>query len=326
MDFINMGVVQDLQGHVALHLSLLTPVEQSWQPTDFLPDLTAKDWSEQLARFREAARRLPDELLVVLVGNMVTEEALPNYAISLQHVASDPTGTTDTPWARWLRGWTAEENRHGDLLNAYLRLTGRVDMKAVERTIHHLIRNGFSAGSEGSDYAGLIYAAFQERATRLTHGNLARLAGGRGEENLGKICRKIAADETRHEVFYTKIVAELFARDPEGAILAYHAILRRLIAMPGGLMEDGRDPNLFDHYSAVVQRTGVYTSRDYAGIIRHLNAAWGLERRSFSGESAKAQDYLCRQPERYENLSAEIEDRVAERPPAHFSWLHGLAS
>jgi acyl-[acyl-carrier-protein] desaturase len=321
-----MGVIESLQDHVEQNLSLLTPVEQSWQPTDYLPDLTAENWSEQLNDFREVAQQLPGELLIVLVGNMVTEEALPNYAISLQHVANDPTGTTTTPWAQWLRGWTAEENRHGDLLNAYLRLTGRVDMKAVERTIHHLIKNGFSAGSGGDNYAGLIYAAFQERATRMTHGNLGRLALKHGEGNLGKICRKIAADETRHEVFYTKIVSEIFERDPEGALLAYRTMLKRLIAMPGGLMEDGRDPNLFDHYSAIVQRTGVYTSRDYAGIIRHLNTAWGLEKRSFSGKSAKAQDYLCRQPERYEYLSAEIEERINERPPANFSWLHGLAS
>jgi acyl-[acyl-carrier-protein] desaturase len=317
-----MSIIESLQDRVADHLSLLSPVENSWQPTDYLPDLTAGDWSEQLARFREAAGRLPDDLLVVLVGNMITEEALPSYAISLEHIARDPTGTSDTPWARWLRGWTAEENRHGDLLNAYLRLSGRVDMRAVERTIHHLLRNGFSDGTGGDNYAGLIYAAFQERATRLTHGNVARLALERGEENLATICRKIAADEIRHEVFYTKIVSELFDRDPEGTLLSYRTMLRRLIAMPGSRMTDGRDPDLFDHYAAVTQRTGVYTALDYASIIRHLNEAWGLEGRSFAGKAAKAQDYLCRQPERYENLAAEIEARVVDRPPAPFSWLH----
>jgi acyl-[acyl-carrier-protein] desaturase len=102
-------------------------------------------------------------------------------------------------------------------------------------------------------------------------------------------------------------------------------MVRRLIAMPGSRMTDGRDPNLFDHYAAVAQRAGVYTSRDYAAIIRHLNTAWGLEARSFAGKAARAQDYLCRQPERYESLATEIEDRIAEQPPAHFSWLHERA-
>lgn len=317
-----MSIVESMQGYVEENLSLLTPVEQIWQPTDYLPDLTAEDWSPRLERFRETAGRLPDDLLVILVGNMVTEEALPNYTLSLGRIAKDPTGTTDTPWARWLRGWTAEENRHGDLLNAYLRLTGRVDMRAVEVTIHHLIRNGFTAGGEGDDYAGLVYASFQERATRLSHGNLARLASERGEDNLARICRKIAADETRHEVFYTKIVGELFARDPEATLLAYRGMLRRLIAMPGSRMSDGRDPTLFDHYAAVAQRTGVYTTRDYASIIRHLNGAWGLENRSFAGKAAKAQEYLCGQPERYERLADEIESRIAAQPSVPFSWIH----
>src|ERR1700733_2689042 len=178
-----MNAIESLQDHVEQHLSLLTPVERIWQPTDYLPDLTADDWSEQLGRFRETARCLPDELLVVLVGNMVTEEALPNYAISLEHIVKDPTGTSDTPWAQWLRGWTAEENRHGDLLNAYLRLSGRVDMRAVERTIHHLIAEGFNPKTQPDPYNGLVYTSFQERATKISHGNVGKIANANGDAN-----------------------------------------------------------------------------------------------------------------------------------------------
>ncbi len=39
---------------------------------------------------------------------------------------SDETGASPTAWAHWTRHWTAEENRHGDLLNKYLYLTGKV--------------------------------------------------------------------------------------------------------------------------------------------------------------------------------------------------------
>ncbi|APW60086.1 acyl-ACP desaturase [Paludisphaera borealis] len=316
-----MSIVASLQDQVEENLALLAPVESAWQPTDFLPDFSAEDWYDQLKAFREGALCVPDDLLVVLVGNMITEEALPNYSISLEQIAKDPTGITDTPWARWLRGWTAEENRHGDLLNAYLRLTGRVDIRSVETTIHHLIRNGFTTGNEGNPYAGLIYASFQERATRLSHGNLARLVDRSGEETLAKICRKIAADETRHEVFYTKIVGEIFKGDPENAMLAYRHMLRRLISMPGARMEDGRDPDLFDHYSNVTQRTGVYTTTEYAGIISHLNKAWNIGSLSLTGKAAKAQDYICNQPQRYENLAPELEARSKSEPAASFSWI-----
>ncbi|MFI5456098.1 MAG: acyl-ACP desaturase [Isosphaerales bacterium] len=317
-----MDMVERLQGFVAENLSLLAPLDHAWQPTDFLPDLTGEDWALQLARFREPARQLSDDLLVVLVGNMVTEEALPNYSVSLEHIVKDSRGAIDTPWANWLRGWTAEENRHGDLLNAYLRLTGRVDMLAVEKTIHHLIRDGFDSGHQ-DNYGGLIYTSFQERATRVSHGNVGRLAAQQGDDNLARICRKIAADETRHETFYTRVVGRIMEQDPEGGVLAYRGMLKRLIAMPGALMFDGKDRDLFNHFAAVTQRSGVYTAQDYGEIIGHLNHAWDLAHRSLSGKAAKAQDYICRQPERYERLAGELTDRVAGQPPAPFSWVYG---
>ncbi len=317
-----MDMIESLQGFVGENLSLLTPVDQAWQPTDFLPDLTAQDWADRLSKFRESAQCLPDDLLVVLVGNLVTEEALPNYSVSLEQIAHDPTGTTDTPWAHWLRGWTAEENRHGDLLNAYLRLTGRVNMRAIEVTIHHLVKSGFNQGGQGDDYRGLIYASFQERATRITHGNVGKLAAARGEDNLAKICRKIAADETRHETFYTRVIGEVMERDAEGGVLAYRTMLKGRIAMPGRLMFDGTDPDLFDHFGAVTQRLGAYTFKDYGEIIAHLNEAWEIPHRSLSGKAAKAQDYICRQPERYEALAAEMADRAAAQPRARFAWIN----
>lgn len=318
-----MELIEDLQGFVGENLSLLAPIERAWQPSDLLPDLAAGDWAEQLASFRESTLRLPDDLLVVLVGNMVTEEALPNYAITLERVAKDETGTDDAPWARWLRGWTAEENRHGDLLNAYLRLSGRVDMRSVERTIHHLIRDGFDPRANGDNTSGLIYAAFQERATRITHGNVGKMASDRGEEFLAGICRRISGDEARHEAFYTRVVGQVMGRDPEAGVLAFRAILKGLVAMPGRLMTDGEDPDLFDHFGAVAQRIGVYTVRTYAQIIGHLVEAWGIGDLSVTGRAAKAQDYLCRQQDRYESYADEVADIVAKQPANPFTWIHG---
>ncbi len=318
-----MELIESLQGFVGENLALLTPVDLAWQPTDFLPDLTAEDWVEQVERFRTSARQVSDDLLVVLVGNMVTEEALPSYSISLNRIVNDETGIDDDAWSRWLRGWTAEENRHGDLLNAYLRLTGRVDMRAIEVTIHHLLSRGFESRNKGDDTSGLIYAAFQERATRITHGNVARMAAQQGEENLAKICRKIAADETRHETFYTRIVGEIMERDPESAILAFRSMLKGIIAMPGRFMFDGQDPDLFDHFAAVSQRIGAYTVVTYAEIIEHLVEVWGVAHRSLSGKAAKAQDYLCQQAEKYHRFADEVSVALAKRPLTPVTWLPG---
>ena len=318
-------LLRSLTGVVEEHLGLLAPIEKSWQPTDFLPDLGAEDWQEQVARFREPARQLTDEVLVVLVGDMVTEEALPNYAISLNLLARDEKGDAPDPWARWMRGWTAEENRHGDLLNAFLRLTGRVDMRAVEVTVNHLIARGFNPRTDPDPYAGLIYTSFQERATMISHANVGKLALKDGDANLSKICAKIAGDESRHAAFYTRIMGEVMDQDPERGVMIFRNMLRRIIAMPGRHMHDGETPDLFDRFAAVAQRLGVYTVRDYAEIVAHLVETWKISTRSLSGTAAKAQDFLCLQSERLASLADSVAQDVAARPPARFSWIHDRA-
>ena len=308
-------VIRGLQTAVEEELDLLVPIDKAWQPSDYLPDLEAEDWREQVERFRQAAQGLSDAVLVVLVGDMVTEEALPSYSVSLNGLVRDEEGTGPGPWARWLRGWTAEENRHGDLLHAYLRLTGRVDMRAVERTVHALIANGFNPKHQADPYNLLVYTSFQERATRISHANVGKLAVSEGDANLGRICGMIASDEARHESFYTRVMDKVLDRDPAGGLLAFRSMLRGLIAMPGRLMDDGRDPDLFDHFAIVAQRAGVYTVRDYASIIEHLVKTWNVAGRSVTGEAARAQDELCRQSERYLRL-VERTSAALEKQPA----------
>ena len=122
-------------------LPLLNPVEESWQPQDFLPDPTSEGFHDQVNEIRARTQEIPDEYYVVLVGDMITEEALPTYQSRLNGtmVFHDQTGFDQTPWAIWARGWSAEEKRHGDLLNKYLYLSGRVDMKQIEITTQYLI-------------------------------------------------------------------------------------------------------------------------------------------------------------------------------------------
>jgi acyl-[acyl-carrier-protein] desaturase len=317
----HVEVIRAIEPAVADNLALLTPIDKAWQPTDYLPDLEAENWRDQVEAFRQAAETISDELLVVLVGDMVTEEALPSYSMSLNGLVRDEEGTSPTPWAQWLRGWTAEENRHGDLLNAYLRLTGRVDMHAVERTVHHLIANGFNPKSHGDPYNLLVYTSFQERATRISHGNVGRLAAREGDASLGRICGMIAGDEARHEAFYTRMMGMVLERDPAGGILAFRSMLRGLIAMPGRFMDDGSDPDLFDHFAIVAQRARVYTVLDYASIIEHLVKTWNIAGRAVTGPAAQAQDDLCRQAERYARLAERTSATLEKQPPVAFSWL-----
>ena len=161
MDQIEYFVQEQIDG------GLLLDAEKAWQPTDFLPDSQkpTEEWFDEVREMRKVADELPDELLLVLIGDMITEEALPTYLTLLNTLegTDDPTGAVDTAWGRWSRQWTSEENRHGDLLNRYLYITGRVDMRSIEQTIMRLISSGFDPDTRSDPYRGFIYTSFQAR-------------------------------------------------------------------------------------------------------------------------------------------------------------------
>ncbi|XP_027773754.1 stearoyl-[acyl-carrier-protein] 9-desaturase 1, chloroplastic-like [Solanum pennellii] len=113
-------------------LPFLKPVEKCWQPIEFLPDPSQgpEQFEEEVRALRQRASGLSDEYFVMLVGNMLIEDALPTYQTMINTLdgVRDETGSSPCPWAIWTRAWTAEENRHGDLLRTYLYPSGRVDM------------------------------------------------------------------------------------------------------------------------------------------------------------------------------------------------------
>src|SRR6476469_171126 len=97
--FEHQEVIRAIEPAVADHLSLLLPLDRAWQPTDYLPDLEMVSWRDEIEEFRTAAENISDELLVVLVGDMVTEEALPSYSVALNGLVRDNEGTGLMPWA-----------------------------------------------------------------------------------------------------------------------------------------------------------------------------------------------------------------------------------
>ncbi|KAM0925846.1 hypothetical protein ACQ4PT_003769 [Festuca glaucescens] len=321
-------VFRSLQGWAAGSLlPLLKTVDDCWQPTDFLPDSSSDSFEHEVRELRSRAAALPDDYFVVLVGDMVTEEALPTYQTMINTLdgVRDETGASACPWAVWTRAWTAEENRHGDVLNKYMYLSGRVDMRAVETTIQRLIGSGMDPRTENNPYLGFVYTSFQERATAVSHGNTARLAGARGDGVLARVCGTIAADEKRHETAYASIVEQLLRLDPDGAVLAVADMMRKRITMPAHLMHDGRDMDLFDHFASVAQRLGVYTARDYTDIVEHLVKRWKLEtlEGGLSGEGRRARDFVCGLAPRMRRAAERAADRAKDEPTkVKFSWIY----
>ena len=276
----------------------------------------------QVRELRERAAGVSDEIMLVLIGDMITEEALPTYLTLLNTLegTDDPTGAVDTAWGRWSRQWTAEENRHGDLLNRYLYLSGRVNIKSIEQSIMKLISSGFDPDTRSDPYRGFIYTSFQERATKISHGNVGKLAAGVGDPVLARICARIAGDEARHEKAYQLFVQRVLEIDPDGAMISYKEMMQKQIVMPAELMSD---PNgrVYDDFSRVATDLKVYTGVDYAEIIMHLNDFWQIDQvTGLCPEAQEAQEYLMKLPKRFTKLAQRQEKSLAKSPRVARPW------
>lgn len=318
----NKEVIDGLEpiAHEAIE-KYLVEAETAWQPSDFLPDMSMPEALKEVKLLQERAAGLPDGVITSLVGNMITEEALPTYTTYfnlLEGVNPEGNYASDRGWVKWSRKWTAEENRHGDLLNKYLYLTGRADMRQVEITIHNLLQNGFDPKTEGDPYQAFIYTSFQERATRISHVNTGKLADRNGDEVLARICKTIAGDEGRHEKAYKSFMSKVFEVDPNGAMLAFEKMMKKQIAMPAIMMDNSPVDNLFTRFSAITQKLGIYTTLDYAAIIKHLTDLWKVDSvTGLNSYAAKAQEYLSTLSDRYHRIA----ERMKEPETVKLAWL-----
>ena len=321
---IRLEVMQALEPKVADFMdSFLIPVEKIWQPSDFLPDSEEEGFLEKVKEIREESKELGYDFWVTMVADTITEEALPTYESWLMDVVGiDQHGDFKTNgWAKWVRAWTGEENRHGDVLNKYLYLSGRVNMREIEITTQYLISDGFDIGTDRDPYKNFVYTSFQELATNISHKRVGQLAKKKGNALLGKMCNIIAGDEMRHHLAYREFVKAIFGEDPSGMMLAFADMMKKKIVMPAHFLREsgGSIGSAFENFSNCAQRLGVYTAQDYVDILRKLNEFWELESiRSLNEEAEKARDYLI-------NLPARLE-RIAERmkfpqDQYHFKWV-----
>jgi acyl-[acyl-carrier-protein] desaturase len=100
----------------------LMPIDKIWQPSDFLPNSESENFLPDVKLLQEECRELPYDYIAVLIGDTITEEALPTYEAWLMDVEGVDNVGDREGWAKWVRAWSSEENRHGDLLNKYLYL------------------------------------------------------------------------------------------------------------------------------------------------------------------------------------------------------------
>ncbi len=264
--------------------TFLSPVETNWQPSELLPVTSEENFFEELKTLQGQAENMDYDLLAVLVGDTITEEALPTYETwlgALDGVYNNPA----SPWTKWIRSWTAEENRHGDVLNRYLYLCKRINMPKFEASTQYLIADGFDLDTNNDPYRTFVYTSFQELATNISHRRVATLSKKCGNTLLSRICGLVAADEARHASAYKTFIAKIFEIDSNEMMLAFEDMMRKKIVMPAQcLRELGSQVNTFANFSDAAQKnhstqTHFYGRYSASGLYRYCTL---VPRRKFT--------------------------------------------
>ena len=128
----------------------------------------------------------------------------------------------------------------------------------------------------------------------------------------------------RHHIAYTEFVKQIFAIDPSEMMLAFQHMMKYKIVMPALHLREsfGAKGSLFNDFSTVAQRIGVYTGFDYIDIVRKLNSAWEIEKiTGLTAEAEKARDYLLKLPDRMYKISERI---VIPDTKFHFKWMNPI--
>ena len=300
----------------------LKPIDQIWQPSDLLPDSSRDTFFNEVKELQQSAEGLSYDLVAVLVGDTITEEALPTYESWLSMVQG-VSYAEEGGWMKWNRHWTAEENRHGDLLNKYLYLSGRVNMRMMEVSTQYLIADGFDIGTGHDPYRNFIYTSFQELATNISHRRVASQAKKDGDTLLSKMCGVIASDEARHAKAYINFIGKIFEVDASEAMIAFEDMMRKKIVMPAHFLREMGTliGQTYGHFTDAAQRLGIYTAIDYVDILRQLIVDWQIETRVDLNEAGeKARDYLVKLPDRLIRIADRMSNPGLEYK---FTWING---
>jgi acyl-[acyl-carrier-protein] desaturase len=298
----------------------LKPVEEMWQPADFLPDAGRETFFQEIKDLQECSKSLSYDLVAVLIGDTITEEALPTYESWLTMV-DDISRDENGGWMKWVRAWTAEENRHGDLLNKYLYLSGRVNMRQMEMSTQYLISDGFDIGTGHDPYRNFIYTSFQEMATNISHRRVASLAKQDGDILLAKMCGVIASDEARHAKAYKAFITKAFEVDQSEVMLAFEDMMKKKIVMPAHFLREmgTKLGQTFGHFTDAAQRLGVYTAVDYVDILKELIEEWKIETMNdLNTQGEKARDYIMALPNRLLRVAERMKNPTLEYK---FNWI-----
>jgi acyl-[acyl-carrier-protein] desaturase len=294
---VKVEVLKDLEGRVRELMEAHERKRDVWFPSDLLEAAPDTSPAKFQAELRAQAEGIPDPVRAALALNMLTEEGLPHFHRLLAVYLGD-----ESYWRNWNNLWTAEEDRHGQVLHDYARDTRLFDQRKIEEMQFEYLRAGFHPDWDRDPYRVFAYTTVQERATQFSHSETGRIVS-EYEPRLGEVLSHVAKDEARHYAFYRTVFEEILKRDPDQALHSASFILPA-IDMPGVTMPGFRD------LADVIRRAGIYGPRDYLRIVQEQIRYWKIESLQGLGELGRmAQDKIMGIPSRLKRIAEHIETR-----------------
>ena len=290
-------VLDDLEDTVRDLMEVHERKRELWFPVDLLGPAPDECPDTHLAALRARAEGIPDPARAALALNLLTEEGLPHFHRLLAVYLGD-----DSFWRSWNNLWTAEEDRHGQVLHDYARDTRLLQQRKLEEMQFEYLRAGFHPEWDRDPYRVFAYTTVQERATQFSHSETGKIVA-EYEPQLASILSQVAKEEARHYTFYRTVFGEILKRDPDQALHSASFILPA-IDMPGVTMPGFRE------LADVIRRAGIYGPRDYLRIVQEQIRYWRIESLEGLNElGRKAQEKIMGIPARLKRIAEHMETR-----------------
>jgi acyl-[acyl-carrier-protein] desaturase len=290
-------VLQDLEPKVQELMEAHERKRELWFPSDLLAPPPDECLDTHLTNLRKQAEGIPDHARAALALNLLTEEGLPHFHRLLAVYLGD-----ESHWRGWNNLWTAEEDRHGQVLHDYARDTRILHQRKLEEMQFEYLKNGFHPEWDRDPYRVFVYTTVQERATQHSHAETGKIIG-EYEPRLATVLANVAKEEARHYTFYRTVFEEILQRDPNQALHSASFILPA-IDMPGVTMPGFKD------LADVIRRAGIYGPYDYLRIVQEQLRYWKIEKLSGLNElGRKAQEKILEIPARLKRIAEYMETR-----------------
>jgi acyl-[acyl-carrier-protein] desaturase len=295
--YSKIEVLQDLEDVVRELMEIHERKRELWFPSDLIGPTPDECPDTHIAKLRQQAAGIPDHARAALALNLLTEEGLPHFHRLLAVYLGD-----DSFWRSWNNLWTAEEDRHGQVLHDYARDTQLLQQRKLEEMQFEYLRAGFHPQWDRDPYRVFAYTTVQERATQFSHSETGKIVA-EYEPRLASMLSQVAKEEARHYTFYRTVFGEILKRDPDQALHSASFILPA-IDMPGVTMPG------FKELADVIRRAGIYGPRDYLRIVQEQIRYWKIESVEGLNElGRKAQEKIMGIPSRLKRIAEHMETR-----------------